>query len=177
MRKLVLLAATVTALAAAAPAAQATWKPPSHTSVTQERVVENATACGTYGVSWDIRLKAEITTFFDGQGRRVSVVQHITEDNTIKNTVTGLTLRDGPVDFLQTAFFDPETGIRERVLITGTSVNVVRGDERLIDRGTLMIDGQTGKILWSIGNVTVRRTMDGSFDTSKALPAFCHILR
>ncbi len=40
----------------------------------------------------------------------VRVVQHITEDNTVRNTVTGLTLPDSPVDFVQTSTFDPETG-------------------------------------------------------------------
>jgi hypothetical protein len=49
-------------------------------------------------------------TFFDREGRRTKIVDHVTEDNTVVNTVTGLTLRDGPVNFLQTVTFDPETG-------------------------------------------------------------------
>lgn len=176
MRKLIGLAVALSALAGA-PAASAEWKPPTRQTVEQHNVVSDPAACGSYGVEWDIHLKAEITTFFDHQGRRITQVAHITEDNTIKNTVSGLTLRDGPVDFVQTSFYDPETGLREKVLIVGTSVHVVRGTEKLIDRGTLLIDGQTGKILWSIGNVPVRRQMDGSFNTRLALPAFCHILR
>ena len=54
-------------------------------------------ACGDYGVEWDIDLHAVNWTFFDDQGRRVKLVQHVTEDNTVRNTVTGLTLRGGRI--------------------------------------------------------------------------------
>jgi hypothetical protein len=55
-------------------------------------------------------------------------------------------------------------------------VNVRRGNERLVDRGPILIDGQTGEILWSAGPHPARELMDGSFDISLALPAFCDIL-
>jgi hypothetical protein len=116
-------------------------------------------------------------TFFDDQGRRVKLVQHITEDNTVRNTVTGLTLPDSPVDFVQTSTFDPETGLRRHIFVVGTSVTVRRGHEHLVDRGPILIDGQTGRILWSAGPHPVRRLLDGSFDIRRALPAFCDILR
>jgi hypothetical protein len=54
--------------------------------------------------------------------------------------------------------------------------NVRRGNERLVDRGPILIDGQTGEILWSAGPHPARELMDGSFDISLALPAFCDIL-
>jgi hypothetical protein len=143
---------------------------------TRHNVLTDADACGDYGVVWDINLTADIFTFFDSQDRRVKQVVHVTEDNTVSNTVTGLTLPDSPVNFVQTAFFDRETGAREKIFIVGTSVNVRRGNERLVDRGPILIDGQTGEILWSAGPHPARQLMDGSFDISLALPAFCDIL-
>ncbi len=176
MRRLVL-----TALLAAASlgvlAAPALAVPPTHQRVTQHNVLADPAACGDYGVSWDINLTADIWTFFDGQGRRVKRVVHIREDNTVSNTVTGLTLRDGPVNFVETTTYDTATGAREHILIVGTSVNVRRGSQRLVDRGPILIDGQTGEILWSAGPHPLRELMDGSFDIRLALPGFCDILR
>ncbi|HXV94966.1 MAG TPA: hypothetical protein VD695_00310 [Gaiellaceae bacterium] len=56
-------------------------------------------------------------------------------------------------------------------------MNVVRGDERLLDAGHLLIDGQTGRILFSAGPHPVRGLLDGSFNIGLALPGFCDILR
>jgi hypothetical protein len=66
--------------------------------------------------------------------------------------------------------------VRELITIAGTSVNVKRGNERLLDIGFLMIDGQTGKILFSAGPHPVRELLDGSFNINLALPGFCDIL-
>jgi hypothetical protein len=145
--------------------------------ITQHNVLTNPTACGSYGVEWDIHLTVEIWTKFDDQGRRTKVIQHITEDNTVKNTVTGLTLRDGPVDFIQTNNYNPETGALATISITGVAVNVQRGDEKLVDLGPILIDGPTRRIIRSAGNHPVRELMDGSTNINLALPAFCHILR
>jgi hypothetical protein len=164
------------ALGAPATTAGAGGFPPTKQTITQHDVVSDPDACGGYGVVWDINLTGEIWTFFDDQGRRVTQVGHITEDNTIRNTVTGLTLPDSPVDFVQTNVFDPETGRRESIFVVGTSVNVRRGDERLVDRGPILIDGQTGEILFSAGPHPIRELMDGSFDINLALPGFCDIL-
>jgi hypothetical protein len=139
--------------------------------------VANPAACATYGVEWNIDLTSTNWTFTDDQGRRTKLVQHITEDNTVRNTVTGLTLRDGPVNFVQTTTFDPETGLREHILIVGTSAKVRHGNELLIDTGAILIDGQTFEILWSAGPHPLRELLDGSTDISLALPGFCHILR
>jgi hypothetical protein len=175
MRRLLTLA--VAGLAAVALSAPAAAVPPVKTTQTQQVSLVNPTACGTYGVQWNIDLTAEVTTFFDNEGRRRKVVAHISEDNTVVNTVTGLILRDGPVNFTQTTYFDPETQVRELITVAGTSVNVRRGDEHLIDTGYIEIDGQTGEILFSAGPHPLRELLDGSFNITLALPGFCDILR
>jgi hypothetical protein len=166
----------VVALAAPATTAGAGGVPPTKETITRHNVVSDPDACGDYGVVWDINLTSEIWTFFDDEGRRVRTVAHVTEDNTIQNTVTGLTLPDSPVNFVQTVSFDPETGLRESIFIVGTSVNVRRGDERLVDRGPILIDGQTFEILFSAGPHPIRELLDGSSDIQLALPGFCDIL-
>jgi hypothetical protein len=171
------LALMVVALAGLAVPASATPPPPTVTETDLQIVHSDPVACGDYGVEWNIDLHAVNVTFFDEAGRRVKLVQHITEDNTVRNTVTGLTLPDSPVDFVQTSTFDPETGLRQHIFIVGTSVTVRRGDEHLVDRGPILIDGQTGKILFAAGPHPIRRLLDGSFDIRRALPGFCDILR
>mgnify|MGYP007039598158 CR=1 FL=1 len=84
--------------------------PPTRTETDVQIVHSDPAACGDYGVEWNIDLHSVNLTFFDDAGRRVKLVQHITEDNTVRNTVTGLTLPDSPVDFVQTSTFDVETG-------------------------------------------------------------------
>lgn len=172
------LVAALAMVTLAAPAAASTGGvPPTRTETDVQVVHTDAAACGSYGVEWSIDLHAVNWTFFDDQGRRVKLVQHITEDNTVRNTVTGLTLPDSPVDFVQTSTFDPETGLRQHIFIVGTSVTVRRDGEHLVDRGPILIDGQTGRIIWSKGPHPVRELLDGSFDIRRALPGFCHILR
>jgi hypothetical protein len=51
-----------------------------------------------------------------------------------------------------------------------------RGSDRIVDRGPILIDGQTGEILWSAGPHPLRELMDGSFETRLVLPGFCDIL-
>ena len=172
------LIATALCMALAAPAVAAQ---PSHPRVekstfTQHNVVTDEAACGDYGVVWDINLTADVFTFFDREGRRTKAVLHIREDNTVTNTVTGLTLPDAPVNFVQTEFYDADTGIREKIFIVGTSVNVRRGNERLVDRGPILLDGQTFDILWSVGPHPVRELVQGGGGLQQALPAFCDIL-
>jgi hypothetical protein len=175
MKKLLAAVLSGAMLAVLAPPALAV--PPTHQEVTAHNVLTDPTACGEYGVTWDINLTADIWTFFDSQARRVKRVVHVREDNTVSNTVTGLTLRDGPVNFVETTTYDAATQARKRVFIVGASADVRRGSERLVDRGPILIDGQTGEILWSAGPHPLRELMDGSFDTSLVLPGFCDILR
>lgn len=171
----IFMALSVAAMVVFAPPAGAT--PPTRTETDRQFVVADPVACGDFGVEWSINLHSVNWTFFDEQARRVTLAQHITEDNTVRNTVTGLTLADSPVDFLQTSTFNPDTGLRTHIFIVGTSVNVRRGDQHLVDRGPILIDGQTGKILFAAGPHPVRELLDGSFDIRRALPAFCDILR
>jgi hypothetical protein len=168
--------ATSAVLAVATPAG-ATGTPPTRTETDLHNVVADPAACGDYGVEWDIHLHSVDSTFFDDQGRRVKLIRHITEDNTVRNTVTGLTLPDSPVNFVQTSTFNPDTGLRQHIFIVGTSVNVRRGNQHLVDRGPILIDGQTGRIIWSAGPHPLRELLDGSFDIRRALPGFCDILR
>ena len=151
--------------------------PPTRTETDFQGTVADPAACGTYGVEWNIDLHSVNWTFFDREGRRTRLVRHVTEENTVRNTATGLTLRDGPVEFVETHSFDPATQAREQIFIVGVSVNVRRGDQRLVDRGPILIDGQTGRILLAAGPHPVRELLDGSFDIRRALPAFCDILR
>ena len=88
---------TVVAAVLAAPAAATHGGvPPTRTETDLQIVHSNPSACGDYGVEWNIDLHSVNLTFFDDAGRRVKLVQHITEDNTVRNTVTGLTLPDSP---------------------------------------------------------------------------------
>jgi hypothetical protein len=161
----------------AAVAVPASAVPPTTSTTTQQSVLTNPTACGSYGVEWRINLTAETKRYFDRQGRLTQIIQHLTEDNTVTNTVTGLTLREGPDDFVQTTTFDPETGRRVLIYIRGVSAIVRRGDEVLVDKGKIWIDGQTGRIIDSIGPHPLRELLDGSFNVALALPGFCDILR
>jgi hypothetical protein len=176
MRRGLVLGLVVAGLAAML-AVPAFAHPPVRTTISQQGTLTNPTACGSYGVEWNINLTVEQTTYFDDQGRRTHVIGHVRENNTVRNTVTGLTLQEGPDDFVQTTYFNPETGLRTLVYIRGVSAIVRRGDEVLVDKGKIWIDGQTGRIIDSIGPHPLRELMDGSFNTALALPGFCNILR
>jgi len=168
------LVATAAGAALAAPAAAA---PPTRTEGDIVRTDRDDAACGSYGVAWNVDLHFVQYDFRDDQGRLSKRVQHVTEDNTVVNTATGFTLRDYPVDFVQTTFFDPATGARKYVFIVGTSVNVRRGRERIVDRGPILIDAPTGRIIWSAGPHPVREAIEGNRPITEALPVFCDILR
>ena len=171
-----LVLALVAGLAAAL-AVPALAHPPVRITVSQQTSLVNPTACGSYGVRWNINLTAEQATYFDDQGRRTHVIAHIKENNTVVNTVTGLTLQEGPDDFVQTTYFDPATQRRELIYIRGVAAIVRRGDEVLVDKGKIWIDGQTLQIIDSIGPHPLRELMNGTLNVSLALPGFCNILR
>jgi hypothetical protein len=137
--------------------------------------VTNPTACGSYGVAWDINLTARITNYFDRQGRRVRQIAHIKEDNTITNTVTGLTLREGPDSFTQTTYFNPATGRATRIVATGLQARV--GNElRDVGRVVLLpLGGGRFDLVFAAGQHPVREAADlGTL--RDALPAFCAVL-
>jgi hypothetical protein len=176
MRRGLLLVASVVGMVAAV-ALPAAAVPPTTTTGGQQVTLTNPTACGSYGVEWNIDLTVESKTYFDDQGRRTTLIQDFRELNTVRNTVTGLTLQEGPDEFVQTTTFDPETGRRLLIYIRGVSAIVRRGDEVLVDKGKIWIDGQTGRIIDSTGPHPLRELLDGSFNIALALPGFCDILR
>jgi hypothetical protein len=172
IRALLVLA---TLVAAAGFVASAAAVPPTRSTVTLHNVVSNPTACGDFGVVWDINLTARVTTFFDREGRRVRSVAHIKEDNTITNTQTGLTLREGPDSFAQTTYFNPN-GTVNRIVATGLAARV--GNElRDVGRVVLVpLGGGRLDLVFAAGQHPVREAADlGTL--RDALPAFCDVLR
>ncbi len=162
-------------LLAALLAAPASATPPTRQTLTLHNVVSNPTACGSYGVVWDINLTVRITNFFNREGRRVKQIAHVKEDNTITNTVTGLTLREGPDSFTQTTYFDPVTGRATRIVATGLQVRV--GNElRDVGRVVLLpLGGGRFDLVFAAGPHPVREAADlGTL--RDALPAFCEVL-
>jgi hypothetical protein len=165
----------IVAVAAAAFALPAAATPPTRQTVTLHNVVSDPAACGSYGVVWDINLTARITNYFDREGRRVKQIAHIKEDNTITNTATGLTLREGPDSFTQTTYFDPATGRATRIVATGLQARV--GNElRDVGRVVLLpLGGGRFDLVFAAGQHPVREAADlGTLQD--ALPAFCDVL-
>ncbi len=63
------------------------------------------------------------------------------------------------MNFVETVTWEPATQVRQNILIVGTSVNVRRGRERLLDTGLVVIDGQTLKITFSLGPHPLRQLL------------------
>lgn len=173
------IAAGFVALAAATLAGPAWGKAPTRLTVTQHNVVSNPTACGSYGVLWDINLTARITNYFNSEGRRVRQIAHIREDNTISRISTtgelvGPTLREGPDSFTQTIYFNPN-GTVNRIVASGLQARV--GNE-LMDAGRVVLlplGGGRFDLVFSAGQHPVREAADlGTL--RDALPAFCGVL-
>ena len=172
-RALLLALAAVAAALAAAPAYAA--EPTIQRDVQVHNVITNPTACGTYGVTWDINITADIFTFFDKEGRRIRQVIHIKEDNTITNTATGKTLREGPDSFTQTTYFNPN-GTVNRIVATGLAARV--GNElRDVGRVVLLpLGGGRLDLVSAAGPHPIREAADGG-TLANALTAFCDVLR
>jgi hypothetical protein len=177
MKRTLLAAAAVVASVAFVPPALGT--PPTRLTVTQESTVDNPTACGSYGVLWDINLTARITNYFNSQGRRVRQTAHIKEDNTISRISTtgeivGPTLREGPDSFTQTIYFNPN-GTINRIVATGLQARV--GNEvKDVGRVVLLpLGGGRFDLVFAAGQHPVREAADlGTL--RDALPAFCDVL-
>lgn len=168
------LVAGIAATAVGLTAATASAVPPQHfTAAPPTRIVQDTgQACG-FPVRWTIDLTVEGTNFFDAEGRLVRQQAHIHEDNTITNLTTGLTLREGPDSFMQTIYFNPETGAIEQIVATGLAANVQDGN--LKDVGRVAWLPGTNEIVFSAGPHPVREAIEfGNFQT--ALGAFCEVL-
>jgi hypothetical protein len=172
MKRLPALAAV--SLAATILAAPAAADPPTVVRDVQlMQVVQNPTACGDFGVIWRINITADVHTFFE-DGLRTRQVVHIKEDNTIQNTVTGLTLREGPDSLIQTTHFN-ENGTIDRIVAVGLQARV--GNElRDVGRVVLLpLGGGRFDLVFAAGQHPARETADGG-TLADALPAFCGVL-
>jgi len=171
-----LLAPAVAAIAAAALAAPAFADEPTILRDVQvHQVVSDPAACGDFGVVWDINITADVFTFFDADGVRVRQVVHIQEDNTITNTVTGLTLREGPDSFTQTTYFQPGGLLVDYIVATGLQARV--GNE-IMDVGRVVLEPLGGgrfDLVFAAGQHPVREAADDG-RLVDALPAFCGVL-
>jgi hypothetical protein len=174
MRRLIALAAVVCGVVALAPAASAA-EPTILRDVVVHNVVSNPTACGDFGVVWDITITADVFTFFDADGVRVRQVVHLKEDNTITNTVTGLTLREGPDSLIQTTYF-AENGLTiDHITAVGLQARV--GNElRDVGRVVLLpLGGGRFDLVFAAGPHPAREAADDG-TLADALPAFCEVL-
>jgi len=174
MKRLSALAVAALAVAALAAPAHAN-EPTIVRDVQLHQVVSNPTACGDFGVIWDINITADIYTFFDSEGVRVRQVIHIQEDNTITNTVTGLTLREGPDSFTQTTYFLPGGAGVDYIVASGLQARV--GNE-LMDVGRVVLEPLGGgrfDLVFAAGQHPVREAADDG-RLVDALPAFCDVL-
>jgi hypothetical protein len=152
--------------AAAVPPDRTTVDPPPNI------VQDNGEACG-FPVRWAIDISAvDITNFYDSEGRRVRQQAHITEDNTITNLNTGLTLREGPDHFMQTVYFG-EDGRPTHFVATGLAANVFGTDVKDVGR-VVWLPG-TNEVVFSAGKHDLREAIQfGTF--ADALVVFCDVL-
>jgi hypothetical protein len=173
MKRLLALAA-VSAVAAILATPAAADAPTIQRDVQLMQVVQNPTACGDFGVIWRINITADVFTYFDANGVRTRQVVHIKEDNTIENTVTGLTLREGPDSLIQTTYFN-ENGTIDRIVAVGLQARV--GNElRDVGRVVLLpLGGGRFDLVFAAGQHPVREAADDG-RLVDALPAFCGVL-
>ena len=171
VRRGLLLAAAVAALTAAPAAAN----PPTRVvDVVQDPDPMVATTpCGV--LSWDIRLVADVTTFFDREGNRVRQVVHIKEDNTITNVTTGETFREGPDSFTQTTYFNPDGSI-DRIVATGLAANVQGEQFKDVGRVVLVpLGGGRFDLVFAAGQHPLREAADDGSPVRDAIGGFCSL--
>ena len=174
MKRLLGLAA-VSLVAAILAAPAAADKPTVLRDVQLMQVVQNPTACGDFGVIWRINITADIYTYFDSDGVRTRQVAHLKEDNTITNTVTGLTLREGPDSLIQTTHFKEDGRTVDFIVAVGLQARV--GNE-LMDVGRVVLlplGGGRFDLVFAAGQHPVREAADDG-RLVDALPAFCGVL-
>jgi hypothetical protein len=174
MKRLLVLAAAVLAAAAVAAPAHAD-EPTIVRDIPIHNVISDPDVCGDFGVIWDINLTVDVFTFFDSDGVRVRQLAHVRENNTITNTVTGLTLQEGPDSFLQTTYFLPGgTGV-DYIVATGLQARV--GNE-LRDVGRVVLEPLGGgrfDLVFAAGPHPVREAADDG-TLVDALAGFCDVL-
>jgi hypothetical protein len=170
VKKILVLAAV--ALSAAALAAPALADPPIRLpTLTLTDVETGETSCGT--LSWEIHLVVERTNFFDSEGNLVRQIAHVTEDNTITNLTTGESFREGPDNFIQTIYFNPNRTVN-RIVATGLQARV--GNE-LMDVGRVVLlplGGGRFDLVFSAGQHPLREAADEG-TLADALEGFCAV--
>lgn len=174
MKRLSALAVAALAVAALAAPAQAD-EPTIIRDLQLHQVISDPAACGDFGVVWDINITADISTFFNSEGVRVRQLIHIRENNTITNTVTGLTLQEGPDSFLQTTYFLPGGVGIDYIVATGLQASV--GNE-LRDVGRVVLEPLGGgrfDLVFAAGPHPVREAADDG-TLVDALAGFCDVL-
>ena len=174
MKRLSSLAVAALAVAALAAPAQAD-DPTILRDLQVHQVVSDDDVCGDFGVVWDINITADIYTFFDSEGVRVRQVIHIQEDNTITNTVSGLTLREGPDSFTQTTYFLAGGVGVDYIVATGLQANV--GND-VQDVGRVVLEPLGGgrfDLVFAAGPHPIREAADDG-TLADALAGFCDVL-
>lgn len=172
-RVLALVGVTVATAVLAAPAAAE--KPTILRNVQLVHVVQDPAACGDFGVVWRINITADVYTYFDTDGVRTRQVVHIREDNTIENTVTGLTLREGPDSLIQTTYFTEDGRFVDRIVAVGLQARV-GNDLRDVGRVVLQpLGGGRFDLVFAAGPHPAREAADDG-TLVDALPAFCEVL-
>jgi hypothetical protein len=170
VKKILVLA--LLAISAAAVAAPALADAPTRLPRLElTNIVTGETDCGT--LRWEIHLVVERTNFVDSEGNLVRQIAHVTEDNTITNLTTGESFREGPDNFIQTIYFNPN-GTVNRIVATGLQARV--GNE-LMDVGRVVLvplGGGRFDLVFAAGPHPVREAADDSTITD-ALPAFCAV--
>ena len=168
MKKLLVLA--VVAISSAVVAAPALADAPIRLpTLTLNNVVTGETSCGT--LRWDIHLVAERTNFVDSEGNVVRQIAHVTEDNTITNLTTGESFREGPDNFIQTIYFNPN-GTANRIIATGLQARV--GND-LMDVGRVVLiplGAGRSDLVFSAGQHPLREAADDG-TLADALEGFC----
>src|SRR5918996_841251 len=175
MKRLSALAVAALAVAALAAAPAHADEPTIVRDVQLHQVISDPTACGDFGVVWDINITADISTFFNPEGVRVRQLIHIQENNTITSTVTGLMLQEGPDSFLQTTYFLPGGVGVDYIVATGLQASV--GNE-LRDVGRVVLEPLGGgrfDLVFAAGQHPAREAADDG-TLADALPAFCGVL-
>lgn len=160
-------------LGAAPVAAQA----PVRDTISQSNTVQDqGEACG-FPVRWQIDLQGQRTRYYDASGRLVREHVVIREDNTVTNLDTGLTLREGPVAFVQDVRYHPDGSVV--VTTSGTSVLVRGADDDVVDHGRLVVryaPGQAPDVLLNLGPHHPRELTLGGGGLAAVLAAFCDVL-
>ncbi len=172
MRRLCLVIAAVTGFGIVTTLPAAAVQPTTVTFPFSDQVEGFVPECGL-NLRWDISGTVERTFFFDAEGNLVRIQDRVREDNTITNTDTGESLREGPDSFQQRILFNDDGTVT--IQINGLSVLVNKGDGSVVDAGrVVLLFGPGGPSVLSIsGRHDVRGIDPLTVDDPILLAGFC----